>query len=513
MSAPFSLVSTGRPKRCRCTLEREPYVAADGRGGRVHFGSCPAISTDAAVIGSGPNGLSAAIALAQAGRSVVVYEAAERPGGGMRTESLTGPGFLNDVCSSIHPMAAASPFFRSLPLPEAGLQWIQPPAPVAHPLEDGTAVMLERSVDETAGALGDDAEGYAALMAPFVARWGDLVGDMLGPLRAPAHPWLAARFGLRALRSARALAGSRFSTTRGRALFAGIAAHSVLPLEAAASAAIGMMLGGAGHAVGWPLPSGGARSIAGALVKHLRSLGGEVRTGAEIRSLADVESGGPVLFDTSPRALVRIACDALPAGYARKLLAFRHGPGVFKIDYALDGPIPWRAAGCLRAATVHVGGTLEEIADSERAPWEGRHSPRPFLIVTQPSLFDASRAPAGKHTAWAYCHVPNGSTTDMRDPIELQIERFAPGFRARILSRHAMRCADLAAHNANYVGGDINGGAATLRQLFARPVSLLAPYATPNPRLFLCSASTPPGGGVHGMCGYFAARSALRRRG
>ena len=240
---------------------------------------------------------------------------------------------------------------------------------------------------------------------------------------------------------------------------------------------------------------------------------GEPIPGTEIRSLADVESRGPVLFDTSPRALVRIACDALPGGYARKLLAFRHGPGVFKIDYALDGPIPWRAAGCLRAATVHVGGTLEEIADSERAPWEGRHSSRPFLIVTQPSLFDASRAPAGKHAAWVYCHVPNGSTTDMRDPIETQIERFAPGFQARILSRHAMRCADLAAHNANYVGGDINGGAATLRQLFARPVSLLAAYATPNPRLFLCSASTPPGGGVHGMCGYFAARSALRRRG
>jgi phytoene dehydrogenase-like protein len=430
-------------------------------------------------------------------------------GGGARTAELTLPGFRHDVCSAIHPMAAASPFFRSLPLDEHGLEWIHPDAPLAHPLDDGPPAMLERSVEATGTTLGADAHRYERWIAPFVRHWPALAADALGPLSLPHHPILLARFGLRAVRSASGLARAAFRGARARALFAGLAAHSILPLEQAPSAAIGLMLQLAAHAGGWPLPRGGSQSLSDALASLLRSLGGEIRTGARVDSLDEVETSGPVLFDVAPRELLRIARDRLPAGYCRRLERFRHGPAAFKLDWALDGPIPWRDEACARAGTVHVGGAIEEIEASERACWRGRHSDRPFVLVAQQSLFDPSRAPDGKHTGWAYCHVPSGSCEDRSEAIEAQVERFAPGFRDRILARHRMTSADYEQYNANFVGGDISGGVADLRQLFFRPAPRPVPYRTPHPRIFLCSASTPPGGGVHGMGGYHAARAAL----
>jgi phytoene dehydrogenase-like protein len=466
---------------------------------------------DAVVVGAGPNGLAAANVLAQHGRSVLVLEGAPTIGGGSRSAELTLPGFVHDPCSAIQPLALASPLFRTLPLADCGLEWIQPPLPLAHPFDDGTAAILARSLDETADTLGADARAYRKLMAPLLAEFEPLIEQVLGPFRCPRHPISLARFGLAALRSGAGLARGRFAEERARGLFAGLAAHSMLPLAQPASSAIALVLGLAGHAVGWPLPRGGSQSIADALAAHLRSLGGEIRTDVPVSSLDQLPPSRAVLFDVTPKQLAAIAGDELPGRFRRQLGRYRYGPGVFKIDWALDGPVPWTAEACHCAGTVHLGGTLDEVAASERDIAEGRHPDRPFVLIAQQSRFDPTRAPAGKHTLWGYCHVPNGSTFDMTDRIERQIERFAPGFRDRILARAAMFPADLERYNPNYIGGDINGGLSDLRQLFTRPTPRRDPYSTPNPRLYLCSSSTPPGGGVHGMCGYYAAKSALLR--
>jgi phytoene dehydrogenase-like protein len=467
-------------------------------------------SWDAVVVGSGPNGLAAAIVLARAGCSVLVFEAELTAGGGARSAELTLPGFVHDVCSAVHPLAFASPFFRTLPLAEHGLKWIHPPAPLAHPFDDGTAAVLERSLEATGETLSHDANRYQELLAPLVADWQYLDVELLGPLRWPHHPLALARFGLRAFRSAVGLAKRRFTGARARALFAGLAAHSMLPLERVPSAAFGLVLAITGHAVGWPSPCGGAQKIADALASYLGSLGGHIVTGVRIENIDQLPPASAILCDVTPRQLLRIAGHRLPESYRRKLERYRYGVGAFKVDWALDGPIPWKAAECARAGTIHLGGTLEEIADAERAPWRMGHADRPFVLLAQPSLFDPSRAPAGKHTAWAYCHVPNGSTFDMLERIENQVERFAPGFRDLVLTRHVMPPHKLEQHNANLVGGDINGGAQDLRQLFARPTLHL--YSAPVEGLYICSSSTPPGGGVHGMCGYFAATTVLRDR-
>jgi phytoene dehydrogenase-like protein len=465
---------------------------------------------DAVVVGSGPNGLAAAVALAQAGAGVLVLEADAEIGGGVRTAELTLPGFAHDVCSGAHPMGILSPFLSTLPLAEHGLEWVRPPASVAHPLDDGPAVLLRRSLDETAAALGDDARRYRRLLAPFVGRARELLADALGPLAVPRHPLLLARFGLLGLRSAAGLA-RRFRGARARALLAGCAAHSILPLERLLSGAVGLLFLLCGHVEDWPVARGGSAAIARALAGLLRARGGTIETGRRVTSLADLPPARVVLFDTSPAQLADIAAPALPPRYLRRLRRYRYGPAAFKLDWALDGAIPWRDPACLEASTVHVGGALEEIAAGEAAVWRGEHPERPFVLVVQQSQHDATRAPAGKHTGYAYCHVPSGSTVDATAVIERQIERFAPGFRERILARHATTPADFERHNPNYVGGAITGGVADLFQTFTRPVARLDPYATPNPRIYLCSASTPPGGGVHGMCGWHAARSALRR--
>jgi phytoene dehydrogenase-like protein len=472
---------------------------------------------DAVVVGAGPNGLAAAITLAQAGRSVVVYEASETVGGGSRTKELTLPGFRHDVCSAIHPLGIGSPFFRTLPLDRYGLEWVYPPAPLAHPLDDGAAI-LERSLGVMEASLGKrDAAAWRDLYTPFVEDWESLAQGILGPLRPGfqiAHPLISlqmARFAVSALQPARMLAERTFHGERARALFGGMAAHAMLPLERPVSAAIALVLGTLGHVIGWPFPKGGSQAFVDALAAHLRSLGGEIVTGVEVTSLRELPSSRAVLFDVTPRQVLRIAGDALPEGYRQQLGTYRYGPGIFKVDYALDGPIPWRDLACARAGTVHVGGTLEEIAFAEQSVSRGVAPERPFVLLAQQSLFDPTRAPEGKHTAWAYCHVPNGCEVDMTARIEAQIERFAPGFRDRILARHTLNPAQMEAYNANYIGGDINGGVQDLGQLFTRPVARLDPYATPNKALYLCSSSTPPGGGVHGMCGYYAARSALRR--
>jgi phytoene dehydrogenase-like protein len=464
---------------------------------------------DAIVVGSGPNGLAAAVELARNGRSVLVLEAADTIGGGTRTKELTLPGFQHDVCSAIHPMALASPFFNELPLADQGLEWIHPPLPLAHPLDDGTAAVLDRSIDVTADAFGPDASAYRRLMAPLVVRSETLFRELVGPFRIPRHVILAARFAWRSVRSSTSLA-RRFETTPARALIAGLAGHSQLRLEKTPSAAIALMLGIAGHAVGWPLPRGGSQKIADALASLLRKLGGTIETNRRVGSLTELPSSRSILLDLTPRQILAVAGDRLPARYRQRLAGYRYGMGVFKVDWALRGPIPWRAEPCRRAGTVHVGGTLEEIAASERASWNGDIPDRPFVLLAQPTLFDPSRAPAGKHIAWAYCHVPNASTADMTERIEAQIERFAPGFRDLILARHVMNPVAMEAYNPNYVGGEINGGVADLWQLFARPVLRWNPYRTPEAGIYICSSSTPPGGGVHGLCGYFAARSANR---
>lgn len=468
---------------------------------------------DAVVVGSGPNGLAAAVALARAGVSVRVIEGREAIGGGTRSAALTLPGFLHDVCSGCHPTGILSPWFRQLPLAEHGLRWLHGTASAAHPLDDQPAVLLRRSLDETADQLGADAKNYRRLFAPFLDDPHGLLADLMGPLRLPRHPLLMARFGAPGLLPATLLFGRGFRGEGARALLAGCAAHSILPLERPLSAAVGLIFALTGHVADWPVAAGGSQAIAGALASLLRAHGGPIEVGRPVRRLADLPPSRVVLFDTSPAQLADICASELPAGYVRRLRAYRYGPGVFKLDWALDGPIPWRDPRCLEASTVHVGGTLEEIAAAEAAVWRGEHPPRPFVMVVQQSQFDPSRAPAGRHTGYAYCHVPAGSTVDCTAAIEGQIERFAPGFRDRILARHATDTAGLERDNPNYVGGAITGGVADLAQFFTRPVARWDPYSTPNPRLFICSASTPPGGGVHGMCGYFAARSALRRLG
>jgi len=465
---------------------------------------------DAVIVGSGPNGLSAGITLARAGKSVLVLEGKETIGGGTRTAELTMPGFKHDICSALHPLGVASPFFRDLPLSRYGLEWITPPAALAHPLDDGTAVMVEGTVEDTAANLGVDAGAYRRLMGPLVDGWQALLGDLLGPLQFPSHPLLMARFGLTALLPAATLARTVFRGERARAVFGGMAAHATLPLTSPATAAFGLMLGMVAHAVGWPMPRGGSQQFAGALAAHLRSLGGEIRTGTWVRGMDDLPQARVILFGTSPRSMVEIAGERLPESYRDALARYRYGPGVFKLDFALDGPVPWTAEECRRAGTVHLGGTLEEITESEAAVWRGEHAGRPYVIVAQHSLFDDTRAPEGKHTLWAYCHVPNGSTEDMTDAVVGQIERFAPCFSDRVLVVSTMDPTQMEAYNPNYVGGDINTGVQDLRQFFTRPVVSLDPYSTPVPDIYLCSSSTPPGGGVHGMCGHYAARSALR---
>ena len=472
----------------------------------------PDAGGDAVVVGSGPNGLAAAIALAQAGRSVTVLEGADTLGGGCRSEELTLPGFVHDTCSTVHALALVSPFLSSLPLEQHGLELVQPEAPLAHPLDDGSAVVLESSVWETSRGLGPDARAYRRLFDPLVAHAEDLTGEILGPLRPPRHPLVLARFGPKALRSASGFARSRFEGERARALLAGCSAHSMLSLRTPAGAAVGMVLMLSAHWVGWPVARGGSQRLADALADHLRSLGGRIETGRWVESLKELDGYGPALLDVTPRQLVQLAGDRLPSRYARRLGRYRYGPGVFKLDWALDGPIPWRAPEVGRAGTVHLGGTLEEIAASEEAAVNGRHHDRPFVLLVQSSRFDPTRAPAGKHTAWAYCHVPHGSPRDMTDAIEAQVERFAPGFRDLVIGRSAMGPAEMERRNPNYVGGDINGGVQDLRQLFTRPVARLDPYSTPLDGVHLCSSSTPPGGGVHGMGGYWAAQSVLRRR-
>ena len=454
------------------------------------------------VIGSGPNGLSAGILLARAGRNVVVYEANEQIGGGARSGELTLPGFVHDICSAVHPMAIASPCFERFPLAAHGLEWIHPSAPLAHPLDDGTAVILERSIRETAAGLSQDGPPWGRLLAPFVPEWPGLRHDLLAPLmRLPRHPLSMARFGLLGLRSARGLAETHFRGVRARALFAGMAAHSVLPLEEVGTAAFGLVFGIAGHGSGWPIPRGGSQNIANALAGYFRSLGGEIVTSHRISELPEAPI---VMCDITPRQLVQMAGLRLPDSYRRALGNFVYGPGVFKVDWALDAPVPWRAKECARAGTVHIGGTFDEIAE-----WERSYRGSPFLIAAQSSLFDNSRAPAGKHTLWAYCHVPNGSNVDMIGTIEEQIERFASGFRSRILARRTQGPAELQLRNANLIGGDITAGANGLEQVIFRPTPSL--YKTPLSGVYLCSAATPPGGGVHGMCGYHAVRMALKR--
>jgi phytoene dehydrogenase-like protein len=465
-------------------------------------------NADAVVVGSGPNGLAAAIVLAQAGLKVRVYEADTVPGGGVRSAELTLPGFVHDVCSAVHPFALASPLFRTLPLVDHGLEWIEPPAMFAHPFDDGPAALSCRSLETTALGLGSDADAYRRLLNPIVENWPLLESAVLGPLRWPRHPFALARFGFDAFQPVASLARRRFAGAPARALVAGIAAHGMLPLDRMLTAGIALVLGALAHLVGWVIPRGGAQHLADALVAHLRTLGGDVVTNTRVTSIDELASTKAILCDLSPRPFLAIAGHRLPPAYRRTLEQYRYGMGAFKVDWALDAPIPWRDETCLRATTVHVGGTLPELARSEIDAWEGRLTERPFVLLAQPTLADPTRAPAGKHVAWAYCHVPHGSTADMLPRIEGQIERFAPGFRDRVLARHVMTPADLERRNANLVGGDIASGVMDLGQAFTRPT--WREYSTPLRGVYFCSAATPPGVGVHGMCGYFAAQRALR---
>jgi phytoene dehydrogenase-like protein len=469
------------------------------------------IEYDAVVVGSGPNGLAAAITLARAGCSVLVCEANTVIGGGARSAELTLPGFVHDVCSAVHPLAAGSPFFKTLPLERFGLEWIQPEIPLAHPLDDGSAACLYKDVDLTAEQFGDDSRTYRLLMKPLARNWEKVAIELLQPmLHSPRHPITLARFGIAAICPAMFLAKLMFKHETVRALFGGIAAHSFLPLEAPMSSAFALVLGLAGHAVGWPIPRGGSQQIANALEGYLRELGGKIEVSHRVENLNDLPKSRAVLLDVSVWQFLQIASRQLPSRYRRRLESFRHAPGVFKIDYALSEPIPWKSETCRRAGTIHLGGTLDEIAAAERDVSRGKIPERPFVLVAQQSLFDETRAPRDQHTLWAYCHVPFNCELDVSDRIESQIERFAPGFRDCILARHKMGPADLERSNPNLTGGDINGGAANLMQLIARPILSPTPYRTPLPGVYLCSASTPPGGGVHGMCGYHAAHAACR---
>ena len=463
----------------------------------------------ACVIGSGPNGLAAAIALAQAGLQVDVYEAEATAGGGVRTMELTLPGFRHDFGSAVHPLGVGSPFFSSLPLSGYGLEWVHSPAAVAHPLDDGSAVVLERELSRAKSSLGDDAAVWTRLVQPFVEHWEEFAPEVLRPVPSiPRHPLLMAQFGLSALSSARGIA-RRFQSERTRALFAGFAAHSFLSLDEPLSGAFGMLMAISAHAVGWPVPRGGAQSLTKALCSYLENLGGTIKTSSRIQKIYDLPKYDLYLCDVTPRQLLALAGDRFTETYRRILQRFRYGPGVFKVDFALSSPIPWKAPDCSQAITVHLGGSFEEIFESEKAVRGGQISEKPFVLLAQPTLYDSSRAPVGKHTAWAYCHVPNGSTENMLPKLEDQIERFAPGFRDCVLARHVFSPGDLESMNSNLIGGDIGGGVMDIRQFLLRPS--WRRYGTSAPDIYICSSSTPPGGGVHGMCGYHAARSALAR--
>jgi phytoene dehydrogenase-like protein len=462
-------------------------------------------------VGAGPNGLAAAIRIAEHGFSTLVLEGSDKVGGACRTEELTSKGFWHDVGSAVHPLALASPFFSTLPLEKYGLTWIQPEVPLAHPISVEAVAVLQRSLEKTAEALGRDARMYSKIFKPIVLRSEKLLEEFLQPIiHRPRHPFTALKFGALALLSARHLVRSHFSQGTAGALLAGLAAHSFLPLSASGSAAFALMLGMLGHAVGWPIPTGGAQMISQALLQHLTMLGGRIQTGVFIKSLSQLPRTRVILFDTTPRQLIQIAGDKLPVRYRRTLERFRYGPGIFKIDYALDGPIPWIHEVCLRAGTIHVGGTFDEIAEAENEVAQGKCPERPFLLLSQPTLFDPTRAPAGQHIAWVYCHVPNGSSFDMTERVERQIARFAPGFYERVRVRRTTSAIELESKNANLVGGAITGGANDLWQMVARPTLSAVPYRTPIKGIFLCSSSTPPGGGVHGMCGFHAANTALR---
>ncbi len=463
---------------------------------------------DAIVVGAGPNGLAAAITLQRNGKSVLLIEGKDHIGGGVWTEELTLSGFLHDTCSAIHPLAVGSPFFQTLPLPDHGLKFITPPVAVAHPFDDGNVAILKGSVEETAERLGIDREAYTSLIKPVVDAWPSIAPDVLGPFGIPHHPVKFASFGMKALPSALYTA-KKFRTKEARGLWAGIAAHAIQPLSNMATSAFGLVLSALGHTNSWPIPIGGARSIADAMLSYFVSLGGKVQTGFYVHDLKQLPSAHAVLFDVTPKQLLQIAGQSFSSFYQGQLKRYRYGMGVFKIDWALDGPIPWKNKDCLDAGTVHLGNTMEEIAAGELSSSKGKHPEKPFVLLAQQSLFDERRAPTGKHTGWAYCHVPNGSTTDMTKAIEMQVERFAPGFRDLILARHTMNAMEMQMHNSNYIGGDINGGIIDIGQLFTRPALRFSPYKTSAKGLYICSSSTPPGGGVHGMCGYHAARKVL----
>jgi len=464
---------------------------------------------DAIVIGSGPNGLAAAITVARTGRSVVVYEAEDTIGGGARSAQLTLPGFLHDVCSSVYPMGVASQFFKTIPVEEFGLRWIFPEAALAHPFDDGTAIALTHSLEESSAQFGADQKAVRKLIGPVAESWHKLSDDILRPARLPRHPAILARFGIDAMFSAHSLAARTFKTAKARAVFAGIAAHSIMRLESPGSGAFGILLWAICHALGWPFAAGGSQAITSALAANLKKLGGEIVTNARVTSLSDLPQSSLVMCDLTPRQLLQIGGDLISTAERRKLEKYRYGPGVFKLDWSLDAPIPWAAPECRRAGTVHLGGSFEEIAEAERTAWSDAPAKRPFVLLTQPSLFDSTRAPAGKHVAWGYCHVPHGSSADMTERIEAQVERFAPGFRRHIIGRSVMSPADLEHGNANLIGGDISGGSFYSSRLLLGVTSRA--YATSNPRIFLCSSSTPPGSGVHGLCGYFAAQFAIEK--
>jgi phytoene dehydrogenase-like protein len=463
---------------------------------------------DAIIVGSGPNGLAAAILMQQKGLSVLLLEGKSTIGGGLRSAELTLPGYLHDICSAVHPLAAASPFFETLPLSAHGLEYIYPEVAAAHPFDNGTAAILKSSVEETAGLLGADANAYLKLMRPVVKDWPAIVPDVLGPLHFPKYPLAMARFGLHALTAASHLV-RRFETPEARGLFAGMAAHAIQPLSNLATSAIALVLMANGHLKGWPIPKSGSNQIANALASYFISIGGKIETDTPVTSLQQLPSAHAVLFDITPRQLLKIAGHRFSSIYKWQMERYRYGMGVFKLDWALDAPIPFKAAGCQKAGTIHIGNTFEEIADGEQQIWNGMHPEKPYVLLAQPSIFDSSRAPYGKHTAWAYCHVPNGSEKDMTTIIENQVERFAPGFKDTILARHTMNTAQMEDYNPNYIGGDINGGVIDIGQLFTRPVLRWSPYKTSAKGIYICSSSTPPGGGVHGMCGYHAAKKAL----